>query len=111
MAGRTYHAAGNKTTRPRPWLQDGLFEDDRQLSGAGRYRCAVNRIAGGIDQPRGDEDKQVALFADGGLALEQPSDHRQIAEERNFIINLLQLFRDKAAQNDRLTAPNYDPGD
>ena len=71
----------------------------------------MNRIACGIDQPRGDENEQIGLISLGGLGLEQSSDQRNVAEKRNFIINLLQLLRDKTAQDDRLTVPNYDAGD
>src|ERR1017187_2205596 len=71
----------------------------------------MNRIARRIDQPRGHEDQQVSLISHGGLGAEQTTDHRNVAEERNFIINLLQLLRDKTAQDDRLTVPNNNTGD
>src|ERR1035437_10392198 len=99
MARRTYHATGNKTTQPRPWLQAGLFEWTPPLTSAGGQRSAMNRIARRVNQPRGHEDQQVAFVSHGGLGAEQASDHRNVAEERNFIINLLQLLRDKTAQN------------
>jgi hypothetical protein len=71
----------------------------------------MNRIARRVNQPRGHEDQQVAFVSHGGLGAEQAPDHRNVAEERNFIINLRELLRDKTAQNDRLTVPNYDAGD
>src|SRR5580704_9339202 len=105
MARRTYHATGNKTTQPRQWPRTGSFEDECQLPGAGCYRCAVNRIASWIDQPRGDENEQIGLVSLGGLALEQASDQRNVAKERNFIVNLLELLGDQSPQDDRLTVP------
>ena len=88
-----------------------MFEWTQPLTSAGGQWSAMNRIACGIDQPRGDENEQIGLISLGGLGLEQSSDQRNVAEKRNFIINLLQLLRDKTAQDDRLTVPNYDAGD
>src|ERR1017187_575849 len=99
--------------QPGPGLRPGAgsFEWTRRLTSSDSQRSAMNRIARGIDQPGGHKDQQVAFVSHGGLGAEQSSDHRNVAEERNFIINLLQLLRDQTAQNDRLTVPNYHAGD
>src|ERR1039457_4320732 len=99
--------------QPGPGLRPGAgsFEWTRRLTSRDSQRSAMSRIARGIDQPGGHKDQQVAFVSHGGLGAEQASDHRNVAEERNFIINLLQLLRDKTAQDDRLTVPNNNAGD
>src|ERR1017187_4367636 len=56
---RTYHAAGNKTTRSRTEAWSRVVEWTRRLTSSDSQRSAMNRIARGIDQPGGHKDQQV----------------------------------------------------
>ncbi len=72
----------------------------------------MNGIASGVDQPRGDEDEQIgACFRWVVLLRNRRPTIGMSPRKGNFIINLLQLFRDETAQDDRLTVPNHDAGD
>src|ERR1043166_6633870 len=71
-------------------------------------RLTVNWVSCGVDPARGHEDQQVALVGPGGLAAEQAACDRNVAEERNLIVEFLNVLTDQSAQHDRLTVPDHD---
>src|SRR5436309_3032566 len=70
----------------------------------------MDAVAGRINYRRRDENHQVSFAGRAALTLEQPSEERKVAEERNLVLDPRDVFGDEAAQNNRLAVPNNSAG-
>ena len=68
----------------------------------------MNRPAGRIHQASRHEDQQILLLAIVAFRAEQPAQHRDVAQDRNLILDGGHFFADQTAHDHRLAVPNHD---
>ena len=70
-----------------------------------QFIIRVPPIAGGIQNSRRNEDHQVFLVAAAGFTSEKSTENGQVSQDRDFVLNLRNIFAEQSTQHDRLAVP------
>ena len=82
------------------------FRQDRGLQPFFFFLGRVQGQTAGRDEARGDENNQIPFDVLIDISAEQPSNQRNVADDRDLIFRFLHVFPHQTAKHDRLAVPH-----